>query len=475
MMDMTYETVIGLEIHAELSCRTKIFCGCSTEFGAPANTHTCPVCMGWPGALPVLNRRAVELAVKAGLALGCSVPEWSVMERKNYFYPDLPKGYQISQLSSPICGSGVFCYPLGEGTGRLRINRIQLEEDAGKLMHRPDGTGIDFNRCGVPLIEIVTEPDLRSAEEVRAALTELRRVLLFAGVCDGKMQEGSLRCDVNLSVRPAGSEAFGVRTEMKNLNSFQFAVQAVEYESSRQIALCREGKPVARETRRFDESTGTTVPLRAKEEAADYRFFPEPDLPRVHVPPEMVEALARELPALPAARREQYALWGLTREDGEALLASPDLADYFDTAAGRCAAPKPLCNLILGELRGEPYAADPAALARVAELWAEGTVNSTTAKKLASRLLKEGFDPDRVIAAEGLSVLRDPETLRAGVEAVLSAAQGPVAQYLAGKTAVEKALFGQCMGRFGGRADPAALAETLHAALEQISQRKQDQ
>ncbi|MBO5646812.1 MAG: Asp-tRNA(Asn)/Glu-tRNA(Gln) amidotransferase subunit GatB [Clostridia bacterium] len=469
---MIFETVIGLEIHAELATKSKIFCSCRTDFGAPRNSQVCPVCLGHPGTLPRLNRKVVEYAAMAGLATGCRIAEFSRMDRKNYFYPDLPKAYQISQDAHPLCLDGGLTIGTEDGEKFVRIERIHIEEDAGKLIHARGETLADYNRCGVPLIEVVTAPDMRSAAEARAFVSELRTTLRYLGVSDCRMQEGSLRCDVNISVRPAGSEKLGERTEIKNLNSFQFIEKAIEYESRRQADILTAGGTVRRETRRFDEQTGTTHTLREKETAADYRFFPEPDIPPLRLTPADIEALAARLPELPAARRKRYAALGFPPADVHILTEDRALSDYFDRALAAGQHPKITANLLLSEYlrlsEGESFVCPvaPERLAAVADLAGEGAVNASTAKKLAARLWEGDFDPAETVRREGLGQICDEETLLEGIRAVFYENAALISQIRAGKTAAVKALVGKCMGRFGGRAEPRLLNRLVEEELK---------
>src|SRR5438874_7828117 len=392
---MPFEPVIGLEIHAQLLTATKIFCGCSAAFGAPPNTHVCPVCLGLPGALPVLNRRAVDFAIRAALALGCTVHETSIFARKNYFYPDLPKGYQISQYEQPLATHGHVDITTKDGVRRVGITRVHLEEDAGKSLHEgfPDSarkTYLDYNRSGVPLIEIVTEPDLRSAADAAAFFSHLRDTLVWLGVNDGNMEEGSLRCDANVSVRPAGTDRLGTKAEVKNLNSFRFLQKALEYEIARQIEVVREGGRVVQETRLWDVESGATVSMRSKEEAHDYRYFPEPDLPPLTVSAERIEAIRRSMPELPDARRARFvAQYALPAYDASQLTQSRPLAEYFEAVVGAGAPPKAASNWIMGELARrlkdapahlENPPVTPERLAGLIGLVENGTISGSTAK-----------------------------------------------------------------------------------------------
>ncbi|MBR2019036.1 MAG: Asp-tRNA(Asn)/Glu-tRNA(Gln) amidotransferase subunit GatB [Clostridia bacterium] len=464
MSNQAFEAVIGLEVHAELLTATKIFCSCSTAFGAEPNTQCCPICMGYPGAMPRLNRRAVELAIRAGLALGCEIAEVSQTDRKQYFYPDLPKAYQISQDESPLCKNGFLTVSTKEGTRRVAISRIHIEEDAGKLIHRGAHTFVDCNRCGVPLIEIVSAPDLRSPEEASAYLRKLRSILLTCGISDCRMQEGSLRCDVNISLRPFGSETFGVRTEIKNLNSFAFVEKAIAYEIARQTEALLQGNVPIPETRRFDAAAGKTYPMRAKETSVDYRFLPEPDLPPIWVSEEDIERLRTTLPELPDARALRLAqAYGLTVYDASVLVSEPQLADFFEAGAGKTDYPKLLVNLLLSELlrhcASDPFSSPVSAsrLAELSQLMGEGTVNSATAKKLLLRLLDGDLDPRLTVKREGLAQVRDREQLLTLAERAMEEQPRAVTDYRNGKSAALRALQGKVMALSGGRADPILL------------------
>ena len=389
---MTWETVIGLETHVELATKTKIFCSCTTAFGGDPNTHCCPVCTGMPGALPVVNEKVLEFAVKAGLALNWTITRDCRFDRKNYFYPDLPKAYQVSQLYLPIVRNGKVPIQTASGVEKtIRIHELHMEEDAGKLVHDPwiDQTRADYNRCGVPLIEIVTEPDFRSAEEVIAYLEKLRSILQYLGVSDCKMQEGSLRCDVNLSVRPAGSEELGTRTEMKNLNSFKAIARAIEYEARRQVELIQEGKRVVQETRRWDENKDATFAMRSKENAQDYRYFPEPDIPPMELSEEYLEHVRAEIPEMAEAKMARYQRdWGLPVYDTRMITGQKALADFFEETVALGAAPKQAANWIMGEvlrqlsaqgLEAKDMTLTPGTLARLIELVQTGKLNRNTA------------------------------------------------------------------------------------------------
>ncbi len=474
-MRADYEVVIGLEVHVELKTETKIFCACRTDFGAEPNTRCCPVCMGLGGALPVLNGKVVEYAAKAGLATGCTVARITKFDRKNYFYPDLPKGYQISQYDQPICTGGSLEIEGSFGRKRVGITRIHMEEDAGKLIHdAAEGTRIDFNRCGVPLVEIVSEPDLRSAEEAKAYLRTLRTLLLYTGVSDCRMNEGSFRCDVNLSVRRRGETVLGTRTEMKNLNSFAFTCKAIEYEANRQIEVLESGGTVTQETRRFDPNTGKTDSMRVKENAKDYRYFPEPDLLPIRIEEGQIEEWRRSIPTLPDERRARYReRYGLPDCDGVQLCTDPRLADFFEEAAERTAYPKLLANLILSEVlrlqTGEDFFCPiaPAHLAALATLLGERTVNSSTGKKLLVELWETDRDPVALVKERGLEQINDEERLRIVLREVIAANPRLVADYQKGKKAAAKAVIGQVMAKTAGRANPALLTTLAEEELKE--------
>ena len=467
-----YEAVIGLEIHVELKTATKIFCSCPTTFGAPPNTQVCPVCMGLPGALPVLNKKVVEYAVKAGLALGCTVTEHTKTDRKNYFYPDLPKAYQISQYDAPLCRDGYLDIETDGGSKRVGITRIHIEEDAGKLTHIEDYTLIDCNRCGVPLIEIVTEPHISSAEEAKAFMQKLRAVILYTGISDCKMNEGSMRCDVNLSVRRKGESALGTRTEIKNINSFAFVAKAIEYEYLRQAEALERGERIVQETRRFDSGSGKTYSMRTKEAANDYRFFSEPDLPPIFIEKELVERLAREIPELPDVRKGRYIEdFALSAYDADLIVSQKSLAEIFEHAAELTDHPKLLANMLIGEgLRlssGEDFLCpiSPKNLARLAELSGSGTVNSSTAKKLFARLWEQDCDPQEIVEREDLAQITDRRALLALVREVLAENPSIVADYKRGKTFAAKSAVGKVMSKTGGRADPVILSDLVENEL----------
>ena len=471
---MTWETVIGLETHVELATKTKIFCSCTTQFGGDPNTHCCPVCTGMPGTLPVLNEKVLEFAVKAGLALNCEISRRSQFDRKNYFYPDLPKAYQISQLYLPICHDGAV--DIGGGK-TIRIHELHMEEDAGKLVHDPwlDQTRADYNRCGVPLIEIVTEPDFRSAEEVISYLEKLRSTLQYLGVSDCKMQEGSLRCDVNLSVRPAGSEEFGTRTEMKNLSSFKAISRAIAYEARRQIELLEEGKRVVQETRRWDENKDATYAMRSKENAQDYRYFPEPDIPPLELSEEYIEGLRNTQPELAEAKRARYqADWGLPAYDAEMLTSQKALADFFEEVVALGTDPKQASNWIMGQVLGQlsthgleakDMALTPPTLARLIALVQEGKLNRNTAVKVFEAVFADDGDVDAYVKEHGLEQVSDAGLVEQVVEQVLAANEKSVADFKAGKEKAFGFLVGQVMRQLKGQAAPAVVNQVLREKL----------
>ena len=472
-MKKEYEMVIGLEVHVELNTKTKIFCSCKTDFGAQPNTQCCPVCTGMPGTLPVLNRQVVEKAVKAGIATNCTIARLSKMDRKHYFYPDLPKAYQISQYDQPLCEHGFIDIVTAQGQKRIGITRIHMEEDAGKLIHdEKKGTLIDCNRCGVPLIEIVSEPDLRSAEEVLAYLRKLRAIILYTGVSDCKMNEGSFRCDVNLSVRPLGQESMGTRTEMKNLNSFQFIDKAVRYEFKRQVEVLESGGTVVQETRRYDQVSGKTLSMRAKEDADDYRYFPDPDLPPIRLSEEEIAGFRAQIPSLPDERKAMYQQrYGLSAYDAEQLVAAKAVADYFEQAAQKTAFGKLLANLMLGEIfslmepDSDTIPIAPEHLAQLATLTGEEVINSSTAKRLVRKLWIHDVDPRRLVEEEGLARISDPKELERLVAAAVEADPKSASDYQNGKQAALKALMGSVMKQSGGRADPIVVQQLLKQKL----------
>ena len=477
----TYEPVIGLEIHAQLLTATKIFCGCSTRFGAAPNMQVCPVCLGLPGALPVLNRRAVEFAVRAAHALGCTVQPVSIFARKNYFYPDLPKGYQISQYERPLATDGVLEYEGSSGPRRVGIIRVHMEEDAGKSLHEGfadshRATYLDFNRSGVPLIEIVSRPDLRSAADAADFFSRLRAILVSIGVNDGNMEEGSLRCDANVSVRPAGTDAFGVKTEVKNLNSFRYVQRALEYEIERHIGLLSAGQAIDQETRLWDSAANRTVTMRGKEEAHDYRYFPEPDLAPLELDQAWIDEILSTIPELPDARRRRFITqYAIPDYDARLLTQSAELAAYFEATAAACGNAKAASNWIMGELTRHmneegigvtDVPLDPQRLAGLIQLVDSGTISGPIAKEVFERMYASGRTAAEIVEQEGLARIDDEAAVAGAVRAVLEANQGPVAQYRAGKQQTFGFLVGQVMKAMKGKANPVLVNDLLRRMLE---------
>ena len=468
-----YEMTVGLEVHVELKTKTKVFCSCPTDFGAAPNTQCCPICTGTPGVLPSLNARAVEYAIKAGLTLHAEIAKECGFDRKNYFYPDLPKAYQITQLDFPLCKNGYLEIETNRDKKRIRIERIHLEEDAGKLIHTKDGTMIDHNRCGVPLIEIVSAPDISSPEEAKEYLKALRLLMLYAGISDCKMNEGSLRCDVNISVKKRGDRMLGQRCEIKNINSFAFVASAIEYEFCRQCEIIECGGKIQQETRRFDEKTQSTHAMRSKEHSADYRYFPEPDLLWIKITDKDIEKAASELPRMPIERIAEYiSRYALDKKDAEILTSDKSLADLFESAAALTDYVKPLANLLISELP-RLYAKEtlvsicPKNLAKLVTLYAERRINSSTEKKLFLRILNSDEDPEAIVDREGLAQITDRATLSAHLETVINENPKSVADYRSGKDFALKFIIGKAMAASHGKADPTLLQEIAKQMLSE--------
>ncbi|MDQ7833724.1 MAG: Asp-tRNA(Asn)/Glu-tRNA(Gln) amidotransferase subunit GatB [Desulfovibrionaceae bacterium] len=472
-----YEAVIGLEVHAQLRTKSKIFCSCSTAFGMEPNENVCAVCSGMPGVLPVLNEKVVEYAAKMGLAVGCRVNAASVFARKNYFYPDLPKGYQISQFETPICEHGHLAVTVDGSEKVVGITRIHMEEDAGKNIHSAteNASFVDLNRTGVPLIEIVSEPDMRSAEEAVAYLKALRSILVYLGICDGNMEEGSFRCDANVSLRPFGQAELGTRAELKNMNSFRHVQKAIEYEIERQADLLDDGQAVIQETRLYNVDKGVTASMRGKEEAHDYRYFPDPDLVPLVVTDAQLAAWAAELPELPVARRDRFvSQYGLTPKDADVLTAERDVADYFEETARLCNEPKKAANWIMSELLRELNQAaltaaacplPPAHLARLVTLVESGKISGKIGKQIFPEIFAQGLDPETYVDQKGLSQISDSLALESAVDRVLADNPDEVAAYKAGKTKLMGFFVGQIMKATKGQANPALVNELLGKKL----------
>ena len=473
-----YEPVIGLEVHVQLLTRTKIFCGCSTRFGDPPNINVCPVCLGLPGTLPVLNKRAVEMAMRAALALNCTVHEHSRFARKNYFYPDLPKGYQISQYELPLATGGWL--EVGGAKKRIGITRLHLEEDAAKNLHEGFSQSatkayIDYNRCGTPLSEIVSEPDMRTPEEAYAYLTALRQIMLYTGVSDCNMEEGSLRCDANVSVRPRGAKEFGTKVEVKNLNSFRYLQKALQYEIERHVGVLESGGRILQETRHWNQAESHTVSMRSKEKAHDYRYFPEPDLLPVHVSAAWRGEVRRTLPELPEAKRERFASsYGITPYDAEVLTTSRALADYFEAVVAAGAPGKSSANWILTELLGRLSDArrafadshiEPAALAELVQLVDSGKITGAIGKKVFATMFDSGRSAAEIVAAEGLGAQVGDSAIERAAREIIANEPANVAKFKAGNQGVFKFFVGQVMKATRGQANPQAVNDILRKLL----------
>ena len=476
-MAKQYETVIGLEVHVELATKTKIFCGCSTAFGGAPNTHTCPVCTGMPGSLPVLNKQVVEYAMAVGLATNCKINQYCKFDRKNYFYPDNPQNYQISQLYLPICHDGGIEIETAAGKKVVGIHEIHMEEDAGKLVHDEweDCSLVDYNRSGVPLIEIVSEPDMRSAEEVIAYLDKLRLIIQYLGASDCKLQEGSMRADVNLSVREVGAEKFGTRTEMKNLNSFKAIARAIDGERARQIELLEEGKQVIQETRRWDDNKEYSYPMRSKEDAHDYRYFPDPDLVPVVISDEWLQAVKDRQPELRTEKLERYKKeFDIPEYDAGILTESKRMADIFEETTALCGKPKKVSNWLMGETlrllkeenkEPEDIGFSPAYLAKLIEMTEAGTINQTVAKEVFEKIFRDNIDPEKYVEDHGLKSVNDEGELRTVVESVIAANPQSVTDYKGGKEKALGFLVGQTMKLMKGKANPGAVNKLLKEIL----------
>ncbi len=477
-MAKQYETVIGLEVHVELATKTKIFCGCSTEFGGAPNTHTCPVCTGMPGSLPILNRQVVEYAMAVGLALNCKIHQYSKFDRKNYFYPDNPQNYQISQLYLPICYDGFVEIETTAGAKRIGIHEIHMEEDAGKLVHDEwnDCSLVDYNRSGVPLIEIVSEPDMRSTDEVISYLEKLRTTIQYLGASDCKLNEGSMRADVNLSVREAGAAALGTRTEMKNLNSFKAIVRAIENERARQIECIEDGGTVLQETRRWDDNKEYSYPMRSKEDAQDYRYFPDPDLTPIVISDEWIRQIKDKEPEFQEAKADRYAKeYDIPSYDISIITASKKMADIFEQTVSLGATPKKVSNWLMGEtmrlLKEREMDTDditllPENLAKLIDLTDKGTINSTVAKEIFEKIFEENIDVEKFVEDNGLGTVSDESVLRETIEKVVEENPQSVADYQAGKKKAIGFLVGQTMRVMKGKADPELVNKILQERLE---------
>ncbi|MEW9670357.1 Asp-tRNA(Asn)/Glu-tRNA(Gln) amidotransferase subunit GatB [Ammoniphilus sp. 3BR4] len=474
---MKYETVIGLEVHAELSTESKIFCGCSTEFGAPPNTHTCPICLGHPGVLPVLNKKALEYAIKASLALNCKINQESKFDRKNYFYPDSPKAYQISQYDQPVGENGWIDIEVNGETKRIGITRLHLEEDAGKLVHSDygDASLVDFNRVGVPLVEIVSEPDIRTPEEARAYLEKLKSILQYCEVSDVKMEQGSLRCDANISLRPYGQKEFGTKAELKNMNSFRNVQRGLEYEQQRQAEILDQGGTVVQETLRWDDANGRTISMRGKEEAHDYRYFPDPDLVKMNISSEWIEEIKATIPELPDARLARYVQeYGLPASDAGVLTASKEISDFFQSAVNTGADAKLVSNYVMGDLMGYLNASQlelkdvkltAEGLGEMVNLIQKGTISSKIAKTVFKEMIETGKEPSKIVEEQGLVQISDEGAIAGIIAEVIANNPQSVEDFRAGKTQAIGFLVGQVMKATKGKANPGMVNKMLQEEL----------
>jgi aspartyl-tRNA(Asn)/glutamyl-tRNA(Gln) amidotransferase subunit B len=484
---MGYEAVIGLEVHAQLLTESKIFCGCSTRFGANPNANICPVCAGFPGVLPVLNKKAVDYAIKAGLATHCQIASSSRFARKNYFYPDLPKGYQISQYELPVCTNGYIDIEVEERSKRIRLTRIHMEEDAGKNIHdfHSDSSLVDLNRAGVPLLEIVSEPDLRSAEEAGTYLRALRAILQYLEICDGNMEEGSLRCDANVSVRPEGSSALGTKTELKNLNSFKAVEKAIRYEIQRHTETLMDGGRLIQETRLWDPEAEVTRSMRSKEFAHDYRYLPDPDLPPLIIDEKWIDAIRHALPELPEARKSRFMVrYGLPAYDATLLTSRKDIAEFFEQAVAANPNPKPISNWIVGDLfrllkerrldeqlHIASWPVSPQQLAELVRLIDEGKISGKIAKTVFQQLVDSGRSPGEIVAEKSLEQVSDASAIETAVQEVLAANARQVSQYLSGNEKVFGFLVGQVMKATRGKANPQTVNDILRKSLQGVGER----
>lgn len=477
-MNNNYEAVIGLEVHAQLSTETKIFCGCSTKFGAEPNSNVCPVCLGHPGVLPVMNKKVVEYTVLMGLATGCRINERSVFARKNYFYPDLPKGYQISQYEEPICENGKVEIEFKDGSKKtIGVTRIHMEEDAGKSIHDQSGsTLIDLNRCGTPLIEIVSEPDLRSPEEAYLYLSKLRQVVTYLGICDGNMEQGSLRCDANVSVRLKGASAFGTKSEVKNMNSFRNVERAIAFEIERQIDLIEEGKEVVQETLLWDADTNSAYPMRSKEEAHDYRYFPDPDLLSIVVDGKWRNEIEKRLPELPDIRRDRFiSQYQLPQYDSEILTSSRQMADYYEQVVAVTGDFKSASNWVMTDvlkivndqkINIEDFPVKPLNLGKMLKMIEDKTISGKIAKEIFPEMIKSGKDPEEIVKEKGLVQISDTSEIEKAVEKVIAANPKDVEEFISGKEKVLGFLVGQVMKETKGKANPQILNQILRDKLK---------